>query len=168
MRRLLPFIGFFVLVMACLLLWRWSLPVPEPTPTAVILTAEPTSTMSSYPTGSYTPDPTASPTAVSPTATVIPTDTPTPTETPTPEPTAMPTAVPTITPEPTAVELPEFYVVKKDDWLIRIAMRLYNSAYGWEWRCLYRMNRGIIGDDPNLVYRGMVLKGIRECAEVRP
>ena len=166
MRRLLPFIGFVVLMFVCLLLWRWSLPAPV-TPTAVV-TRVVTVTYEGYPTGSGTAVPTETPTE---TPTAVPTASPSPTSTPiqpnTPEPTAVPTAVPTLTstPEPTAVELPEFYVVRKDDWLIRIAMRLYGSPYGWEWRCLYERNRGVIGENPHLIYRGQVLVGIRGCGE---
>jgi len=133
--------------------------LPTPEPTAAPATPVPSSTMASYPTAghtaTFTPSPTLEPTATN-------------TATATPEPTG--TAVPTATPSPTLAASPvataqNFYVVQKDDWLIKIAQFLYGGRYGWEWECLWQMNRGIIGDDPNLIFAGQKLTGIRECGE---
>ena len=155
-RRVRP---LFTLILGLLVLLTMacqcsSPPVPEPTPTAVSPTATHTAVSS--------PSPEISPTA-SATATATQTDTP--------EPTATVTAVPA-TPEPTATALPtavptsaplDTYTVQADDWLIKIAIHLYGGRYGWQWRCLHANNRAVIGADPNLIYRGQVLRGIQEC-----
>lgn len=66
---------------------------------------------------------------------------------PTPEPTPAPTPAPT--PEPSYVE----YIVQPGDSLSAIAER-----YGTTWQKIYDDNRGVIGDNPSLIYPGQVLK----------
>ena len=151
-KALLPLLIILALACQCS-----QLPTPEPT---AVHTPVPSSTMASYPTAGHTatfmPSPSPQPTATN-------------TATATPEPTG--TAVPTVTPSPTLAPSPvatvaqNYYIVQKDDWLIKIAQFLYGGQYGWEWRCLYEVNRAVIGDDPNLIYRGQKLVGIRECGE---
>jgi nucleoid-associated protein YgaU len=86
-----------------------------------------------------------------------------PTMTATLSPTATQLPFPSATPTATLTRLPESYVVQRDDWLIKIAIRLYGGRWGWEWRCLYERNRAVIGDNPHLIFRGQVLRGIRPC-----
>jgi len=135
------------------------MPAPEPGLPTVTGTAVPSPTLPATPTRQISP--TANATAV-------------PTQIDTPQPTATVTAVPaTVEPTGTAVptatasatELPETYTVERDEWLILIAQRLYQSPYGWEWECLWQTNRAVIGDNPHLIYRGQKLRGIRECGE---
>lgn len=136
-----------------------------------IPTPEPTATGTAVPTPLATLPPTATPTRqISPTAT----NTAVPTQTATPLPTATvtdvpatPTPLPTLAPSPVPTIAPaeNYYVVQKDDWLIKIAIFLYGGRYGWEWECLWRMNRQTIGDNPHLIFRGQKLVGIRECGE---
>lgn len=155
MTRPIITISIILLVMAC---QCSALPVP-PAMTATPIVPQPvtaTATMESYPTGDVTavPTDTAVPAATpSPTYTAVP-----PTPSPTLEPTAtmIPTDVPTIEPLDT-------YTVQRGDWLIKIAIHLYGGRYGWQWKCLHENNRAVIGDDPNLIYRGQALRGIRAC-----
>lgn len=151
----------FVMLAAALLAFACqcsALPTPEPTATG---TAVPTlvATLMSSPTPTRQISPTATETAV-PTQTATPL--PTQTETAVPA-TVVATATAVPTPVATATELPETYTVGRDEWLISIAQELYQSQYGWEWQCLWRVNRAVIGDDPNLIYRGQVLRGVRGC-----
>lgn len=46
-----------------------------------------------------------------------------------------------------------FYIVKKDDTLIKIAKK-----FGTTWEKLYELNRDIIGNDPDLIKIGQILK----------
>ena len=50
----------------------------------------------------------------------------------------------------------ETYTVKKGDSLSKIAKRVYGDAQ--QWRRIYEANRGIIGDNPDLIQPGQALK----------
>ena len=165
-----------MLVLIVLLACQCSAPPVPPAMTATPIVPQPvtaTATMGSYPTGEVTavPTHTAVPTAT-PTHTTVP-----PTPSPTLEPTATATLVATLVSPPTATMIPtavptieplDTYTVQRGDWLIKIAIHLYGGRYGWQWKCLHANNRAVIGDDPNLIYRGQVLRGIRGCGGVRP
>lgn len=47
------------------------------------------------------------------------------------------------------------YIVKIGDWLSKISAR-YDLAGGWE--RLYALNKSVVGDDPNLIFPGQVLR----------
>jgi nucleoid-associated protein YgaU len=57
---------------------------------------------------------------------------------------------------PAREEGEETYTVKKGDSLSKIAKRVYGDAQ--QWRRIYEANRGIIGDNPDLIHPGQALK----------
>jgi nucleoid-associated protein YgaU len=59
-------------------------------------------------------------------------------------------------PSAPASEADETYTVKKGDSLSKIAKRVYGDAQ--QWRRIYEANRGIIGDNPDLIHPGQALK----------
>ncbi|MFN2638068.1 MAG: LysM peptidoglycan-binding domain-containing protein [Gemmatimonadaceae bacterium] len=44
----------------------------------------------------------------------------------------------------------------KDDYLYKIAKNYYGD--GTQWRKIYEANKKVIGNDPNLIFPGQVLK----------
>jgi cell wall-associated NlpC family hydrolase len=58
-------------------------------------------------------------------------------------------------PVPGAVAKPGTYKIKAGDWLSKIAAA-HNVAGGW--RALFDLNSGVLGDDPDLVFPGQLIK----------
>lgn len=54
-----------------------------------------------------------------------------------------------------AVPINDRYTVKPDDWLSKISAR-YNLKGGWE--RLYALNKKVVGEDPDLIFPGQVLR----------
>lgn len=48
--------------------------------------------------------------------------------------------------------------VKEGDTLSAIALKYYGSAEREKWMAIYEFNKAAIGDDPNLIEPGLVLK----------
>lgn len=147
-----------LLIMLGLLVGLWAVceltapPVPpvEPLPTETAVPATPTAT----PEATGTAVPTATSTeAATPEATATSEATPTEGATLPPRPEATAT--------PTATGLPETYTVQRGDYLILISERFYGQAAGWY--CLWRWNVERV-ENPNLIFAGQVLGGVRPCA----
>lgn len=47
------------------------------------------------------------------------------------------------------------YIVQEGDWLSKIALRAYGDMFAWE--KIYEANKELIGSNPNLIEKGMVL-----------
>jgi len=50
------------------------------------------------------------------------------------------------------------HTVGGDDTLSHIALKYYGSAVKDKWMVIYEANKGLIGDNPNKLKRGLVLK----------
>ena len=50
------------------------------------------------------------------------------------------------------------HTVASDDTLGHIALKYYGSAVKEKWMLIYEANKGAIGDNPNRLPRGIVLK----------
>jgi LysM repeat protein len=122
-------------------------PKPKPTPKP---TPKPKPKPKPTPTLKPTPKPTLKP---KPTAT--PTPKPTLTSKPGPAPMPKPGPTPKPTPTPAPGSAPARYTVRPGDSLSGIAAR-YRIAGGWP--ALYRLNRAVIGPDPNQLDAGTVLR----------
>lgn len=61
----------------------------------------------------------------------------------------------TAKPRPVTKPQPKTYTVKKGDYLILIAKKVYGDSS--KWRQIYNANRNVIGKNPNLIYPGQKL-----------
>jgi nucleoid-associated protein YgaU len=50
------------------------------------------------------------------------------------------------------------HTVKEDETLSHIALKYYGSAIKEKWMVIYEANKDVIGDNPNVVVPGQVLK----------
>lgn len=50
------------------------------------------------------------------------------------------------------------HTVAADETLSHIALKYYNSAAKEKWMMIYEANKAVIGDNPNIVRAGQVLK----------
>ena len=50
------------------------------------------------------------------------------------------------------------HTVSGDDTLSHIALKYYGSAIKEKWMIIYEANKAVIGDDPNKIRPGLVLK----------
>jgi resuscitation-promoting factor RpfA len=115
-------------------------PVPRPTP-------KPRPVPKPKPVPKPTPTPVPNPTPV-------PRPVPRPTPTPPPAPAPKPAPAPSPT-KPVPAPAPLRYTVRAGDTLSGIAAR-YRTKGGWP--ALYRLNRAVVGPDPDLLMTGTVLR----------
>ncbi len=71
------------------------------------------------------------------------------------EPEKMPESKPT---QPAKVEYIAEHTMKADETLSHLALKYYGSAVREKWMVIYEANKAAIGDDPNHVKPGTVLK----------
>lgn len=59
--------------------------------------------------------------------------------------------------EPVAQTKGKMHIVASDETLSHIALRYYGSAAKEKWMIIYEANKELIGDNPNIIRRGMEL-----------
>ncbi len=59
--------------------------------------------------------------------------------------------------EPVAQMKGKMHIVASDETLSHIALRYYGSAAKEKWMIIYEANKELIGDNPNIIRKGMEL-----------
>jgi nucleoid-associated protein YgaU len=62
-----------------------------------------------------------------------------------------------ITPSQSARPKGKSHIVEPDETLSHIALKYYGSAAKEKWMVIYEANKEVIGDNPNIIRRGMEL-----------
>jgi nucleoid-associated protein YgaU len=62
-----------------------------------------------------------------------------------------------ITPSQSAQSKGKTHIVEPDETLSHIALKYYGSAAKEKWMIIYEANKDVIGENPNIIRRGMEL-----------